>query len=146
MANTIVNYFLAGRRLVLAVAAASSALGCSTESDAADAYSWSPNVVVAQPPNDRQQGETALAKNAKGRVWLAFIDAQYHLVASTGNWIDWPRKVRLFVSDDRGKTFSARSDLGEPAGTRRSPPIPQVASLRPMCSIFRRPTRACVST
>ena len=116
MANTIVNYFLAGRRLVLAVAAASSALGCSTESDAADAYSWSPNVVVAQPPNDRQQGETALAKDAKGRVWLAFIDAQYRLVASTGNWIDWPRRVRLFVSDDRGKTFSARPDLGEPAG------------------------------
>src|ERR1700719_730327 len=100
MANTPVNYFLAGRRLVLAVAAASSALGCSTESDAADAYSWSPNVVVAQPPNDRQQGETALATDAKKQVWLAFIDAQYHRVASTGSWIDWPRKVRLFVSAD----------------------------------------------
>ncbi|MBV9633062.1 MAG: exo-alpha-sialidase [Methylobacteriaceae bacterium] len=102
------------RSLTLAVGALTAML-LPVGASAADVYSWSPNVAAAQPPEDHQQGETALATDAKGRIWLAFIDAQYHRVA-TGNWIDWPRAVRLFVSSDGGRTFDAQPDLGEPAG------------------------------
>jgi hypothetical protein len=82
---------------------------------AADSYSWSANVAVAPPGASRQQGETALTTDAQGRVWLSFIDAHYRRVRD-GFWIGWPRKLRLLLSADAGKTFRAQPDLAEPAG------------------------------
>jgi hypothetical protein len=75
-----------------------------------DVYSWSRNVAVAPFEGSRQQGETALVTDSGGRVWLSFIDAEYKQIA-TGNWIAWPRTLRLFMSADAGKSFHAEPNL-----------------------------------
>jgi len=73
-------------------------------------YSWSANRAVAPFDNGRQQGETALATDRKGQVWLSFIDAEYHQIPN-GPWVAWPRALRLFLSADAGKSFSAQPNL-----------------------------------
>ena len=75
-----------------------------------DVYSWSPNVAVAPFDGSRQQGETALVTGSDGRVWLAFIDAEYKQTA-THLWIAFPRSVRLFMSADAAKSFTAQPNL-----------------------------------
>jgi hypothetical protein len=75
-----------------------------------DVYSWSLNVAVAPFDGSRQQGETALVTGSDGRVWLAFIDAEYKQTA-THLWLAFPRSVRLFMSADAGKSFSAQPNL-----------------------------------
>jgi hypothetical protein len=75
-----------------------------------DIYSWSPNVTVAPFDANRQQGETALVTDSNGRVWLSFIDAEYKQIAN-GNWIAFPRTLRLFVSSDTGKSFTGQPNL-----------------------------------
>ena len=75
-----------------------------------DIYSWSPNVAVAPFDGNRQQGETALVTDSNRRVWLSFIDAEYKQVAN-GTWIAFPRSLRLFVSADAGRSFSAQPNL-----------------------------------
>jgi hypothetical protein len=77
---------------------------------ARDAYSWSRNLAVAPFGDSRQQGETALVTDSNGRVWLSFIDAEYKQIPS-GTWIAWPRALRLFTSDDAGKTFRPEPNL-----------------------------------
>jgi hypothetical protein len=81
-----------------------------TTGRARDLYAWTPNVVIAPFDGSRQQGETALVTDSNGRVWLSFIDAEYNQVAS-GNWIAWPRALRLFVSADGAKSFRAQPNL-----------------------------------
>jgi len=75
-----------------------------------DVYSWSPNVPVAPFDASRQQGETALVTDSDGRVWLSFIDAEYKQTAGR-TWIAFPRTLRLFVSADAGKSFTAQPNL-----------------------------------
>jgi hypothetical protein len=75
-----------------------------------DVYSWSPNVAVAPFDASRQQGETALVTDSNGKVWLSFIDAEYKKIV-TGNWIAFPRTLRLFVSADAGKSFTVQPNL-----------------------------------
>jgi hypothetical protein len=75
-----------------------------------DVYSWSANVAVAPFDAGRQQGETALVTDSNGRVWLSFIDAEYKKTA-TGIWIAFPRSLRLFMSADAGKSFTAQPNL-----------------------------------
>jgi hypothetical protein len=100
-----------GRRRLLRLACGTAMLlGLATTGWARDAYSWSGNVAVAPFDGSRQQGETALATDSNGQVWLSFIDAEYKQIAN-GNWIAWPRSLRLFVSADTGKSFRAQPDL-----------------------------------
>lgn len=82
---------------------------------AADVYEWSANVAVDPFTESRQQGEPALATDATGRVWLAFIDASYRQLPD-GRWLDWPRRVRLYLSQDAGHEFQPQADLGALAG------------------------------
>jgi hypothetical protein len=79
-----------------------------------DGYSWSKNIPVEIPTSERIQAETALATDAQQRVWLVFLDAQYHETA-THTWIAWPRRVRLFTSVDKGASFKPQLDL-DPMG------------------------------
>jgi len=99
-----------GRRYMLPVACAAVVLGVfATTGWARDVYSWSSNVAVAPFDTGRQQGETALVTDSSGRVWLSFIDAEYKQI--NGNWIAFPRALRLFVSADAGRSFSAQPNL-----------------------------------
>ena len=82
---------------------------------ARDVYFWSKNVAIDTPAGSRQQGETALATDGQDKVWLSFIDADYHQMPNK-KWVAWPRKLRLFVSKDAGKTFIPQPDLAEPGG------------------------------
>lgn len=82
---------------------------------ARDGYTWSENVAVDAPAEVRQQGETALAADARGRVWLAFIDAEYRQTYDK-RWIAWPRRLRLFMSADAGKSFNPQPDLADLGG------------------------------
>jgi hypothetical protein len=111
-ANVSVRY----RCLLRIVGIALLLFGPVTSTWARDVYSWSRNVAVAPFDGSRQQGETALATDSAGRVWLSFIDAEYKQIAN-GNWIAWPKHLRLFMSPDAGKSFNALPDLStDPAG------------------------------
>jgi hypothetical protein len=100
-----------GHRYVLRAAGIAVMLGAFvTTAWTRDIYSWSPNVAVAPFEGSRQQGETALVTDSNRRVWLSFIDAEYKQVAS-GTWIAFPRSLRLFVSADAGRSFSAQPNL-----------------------------------
>lgn len=101
----------AGRRGLLPIACGAAMLaGLATTGWTRDSYSWSRNVTVAPFDGSRQQGETALATDSNGQVWLSFIDAEYKQIAG-GNWIAWPRTLRLFASADAGRSFTAQPDL-----------------------------------
>jgi hypothetical protein len=82
---------------------------------AADVYKWSRNIAIDPFTESRQQGEPALATDANRRVWLAFIDASYRQIQS-GKWVDWPRRVRHYSSEDGGRNFQPRPDLGSLVG------------------------------
>ena len=97
-----------GRSICLAVAL----VGLVPTAWAKDVYLWSRNVPVAPFADSRQQGETALTKDVQGRIWLSFIDAEYKKTVS-GAWIAWPRRLRLYVSTDAGKSFNPQPDLAE---------------------------------
>src|ERR1700680_363567 len=100
-----------GHRGLLRIASiAVTLVGLVTPGWTRDIYSWSKNVAIAPFNGSRQQGETALVMDSNGRVWLSFIDAEYKQIAN-GNWIAWPRTLRLFVSVDAGKSFSAQPSL-----------------------------------
>lgn len=49
-------------------------------------------------------------RNDFRQAWLAFIDASDRRVAN-GNWIDWPRRVRPYVSGVGGPEFEPQMDL-----------------------------------
>lgn len=98
-----------------AIIAACLAIGMSSAADAADVYQWQSNVIIERPGADRVQAETALATDSKGQVWLSFLDARYWFTA-TKLWIAFPRRVRLFMSRDGGKTFGVRPDLDSSGG------------------------------
>lgn len=89
--------------------------GTTPDAWAWDRYTWSENIAVDAPAEGRQQGETALATDSRGRVWLAFIDAEYHQTP-TKRWIAWPRRLRLFMSADAGKSFTPQPDLADLGG------------------------------
>ena len=72
-------------------------------------YTWSRNMAVGPPEAGRQKGETALAADGTGQVWLSFLDAAY--TRTRDEWIDYPRRVVLFRSGDDGRTFEPREDL-----------------------------------
>ena len=72
-------------------------------------YTWSKNLAVGPPEAGRQKGETALAADGKGQVWLSFLDAAYRRART--DWLDYPRRVVLFRSGDDGRTFEPREDL-----------------------------------
>jgi hypothetical protein len=103
----------------------------STASRARDLYAWSGNVALAPFDDSRQQGETALVTDSNGRVWLSFIDAQYKQ-GPRGDWLAWPRALRLFVSADGAKSFTAelvdRSSRRRGAGGRPVGPSLREAS------------------
>jgi uncharacterized caspase-like protein len=80
-----------------------------------DVYSWSQNVAMAPFGDSRQQAGTALATDGKGRVWLSFIDAAYQKT-SLGDWIAWPRSLRLYMSTDGGESFNLEPSLTENGG------------------------------
>jgi hypothetical protein len=82
---------------------------------AADVYKWSTNVAIDPFTESRQQGEPALTTDANGQVWLAYIDASYRQLPD-GRWLDWPRRVRLYSSQDGGRRFQPQADLGSLAG------------------------------
>ncbi len=106
-----------------------------------DAYSWSRNVSIAPFEDSRQQGETELVTDSIGRVWLSFIDAQYKQIAN-GNWIAWPRALRMFVSADAGKTFSAQPDLSpDSAGDQALAADPMGQVYASFVNYFTNPTR-----
>jgi hypothetical protein len=98
------------QRLVRSICLAVAFVGLVPTAWAKDVYLWSRNVPVAPFADSRQQGETALTKDAQGRIWLSFIDAAYKKTVS-GAWIAWPRRLRLYVSTDAGKSFSPQPDL-----------------------------------
>ena len=98
------------RGVLSATCVAMVSAGLVTTAWTRDVYSWSPNVAVAPFDSSRQQGETALVTASDGRVWLAFIDAEYRQTA-THLWIAFPRSVRLFMSADAGKSFTAQPNL-----------------------------------
>ncbi len=98
-------------RYLMPLACLAAMFGCFvTTGWTRDIYSWSPNVAVAPFDANRQQGETALVTDSTGKVWLSFIDAEYKQIAN-GNWIAFPRTLRLFVSGDAGKSFSTQPSL-----------------------------------
>ena len=98
-------------RCLLSIACIGAMLaGLITPGWTRDVYSWSQNVPIAPFDGSREQGETALATDASGRVWLSFIDAEYKQIPN-GTWIAFPRTLRLFVSGDAGKSFNAQPNL-----------------------------------
>ena len=89
---------------------------CVTQSAwARDVYSWSKNLEVDPPTGSRQQEETSLATDSKGRVWLSFIDDEYHQLPNK-TWVAWPRKLRLFMSENTGQHFKSQPDITEMGG------------------------------
>ncbi len=89
-------------------------------------YVWTKNLLVDVPAEHHIQVETSLAVDAQQRVWLTFIDADFHELVNhvpkkfashfpLKSWIAWPRVVRLFQSVDGGLSFKAQPDL-DPLG------------------------------
>jgi hypothetical protein len=70
----------------------------------APGYHWSENITIASPQAGRQRAETELATDKNGRVWLAYLDADYHQIPD-GLWIAAPRALTLLSSGDDGKSF-----------------------------------------
>lgn len=73
-------------------------------------YRWSPNVAAGAPEPGHQKAETSVAIDGRGTIWLSFLDATYHRVA-TGTWIDWPRRVLLTSSADQGRGFGPPAEV-----------------------------------
>ncbi len=90
-------------------------------------YVWSKNSLVDAPADRHIQVEASLAVDAQQRVWLTFLDADYHEIANRfpkslasrlpkSSWIAWPRVLRLFQSVDGGFSFKAQPDLEPTSG------------------------------
>jgi hypothetical protein len=113
----------------------------STASRARDLYAWSGNVALAPFDDSRQQGETALVTDSNGRVWLSFIDAQYKQ-GPRGDWLAWPRALRLFLSADGAKSFTAQPNLStDPAGDEALAADPSDRVYGSFVNYFSIPTR-----
>src|SRR2546425_6056747 len=76
-------------------------------------YIWSTNQSFDPPSDLRLQVQTALTTDSDGRVWLAYLDAEYRRAPATSfgsitmpeQWHAWPRRVILRSSEDQGRTF-----------------------------------------
>lgn len=90
--------------------------GFSQAAFALKGYTWSQNRPVELPVNGRIQAQTSLAADAQQRVWLTFLDADYHQTAYR-MWIAWPRRIRLFSSTDGGLSFSTKPDVDAVGGS-----------------------------
>ena len=80
-------------------------------------YEWSANVAIAAPEQGKQKCETAMTTDAKGHVWLSYLEGDYKQV--NGTWLAFPRRVVLLSSDDQGYKFGNRHLLSE-SGTDQS--------------------------
>ena len=74
------------------------------------AYRWSANTALAPAVDGRQRCETALTTGADGRVWLSYLDTDYHEIRPDFS-VAWPRDVVVWTSADQGATFGDRRVL-----------------------------------
>jgi hypothetical protein len=78
-------------------------------------YHWSRSIAVTPAKPGQQSGETALATDTHGVVWLGFIEADYHQLPNQ-KWVDWPRHIVLLTSRDQGSHFADLLVLGDLGG------------------------------